>query len=56
MNEFLKVYRSALNALALILMLLIPFLQYAAASSHSFFLIPTLVLFAVVMLYILTNG
>jgi len=37
MNEFLKVYRSSLNALALILMLMIPFLQFAAASSHSFF-------------------
>jgi hypothetical protein len=56
MNEFLKVYRSTLNALALILMLLIPFLQYAAASGHSTLLIPTLVLFAVVLLYILRNG
>jgi len=56
MNDFLKAYRSTLNALALILMLLLPFLQYAAASSHSFFLIPALVLFAAVMLYILKNG
>jgi hypothetical protein len=56
MNEFLKVYRSTLNALALLLTLLMPFLQYAAASSHSLLLIPTLVLYAAVMLYILKNG
>ncbi len=56
MNEFLKAYRSTLNALALILMLLMPFLQYEAASTHSILLIPALVMFAVVMLYILKNG
>ncbi len=33
-----------------------PLLQYAAASSHSILLIPALVLYATVMLYILKNG
>ena len=57
MDNFLKKYDSLLKTTALILMLSVPFLLYAAAATHSMFLVQLfLVLMGCNMLYIMLKG
>mgnify|MGYP001821228696 CR=1 FL=1 len=57
MDSFLKKYASKLKSTALILMLGIPFLLYAAAAHGSMFQVKLLLgLFMLNMLFVMKNG
>jgi hypothetical protein len=57
MDNFLKKHSTLLKTTALILMLSVPFLLYAAAATHSMFLVQLfLVLMGANMLYVMLRG